>query len=764
MPVDESLSAEAFDPVYQINERGTMGFLLTVPTTAEQDFQGSSRSIDRLRELITQTEAAHEGISIGLTGIPVLESDEMRRSQSDMTMASLISFLGVGTILLIGFRGVRHPALALIMLAVGLAWSLAYTTLVVGHLNILSVSFAVILIGLGIDFAIHYLARYLELRHEGLSLGPALMRASSSVGTGIVTAAATTALAFFCATFTSFLGVAELGVIAGGGIILCCITTFVVLPALVALADRRVEPMALPTPFQGNLLRQATSHWPWTVLGVTVGVILGVGACGFRVEEGRIVSRVRYDANLLHLQAQRVESVEVQNRVFRESGGSLLFAVSLADGPQQVLERRKQFEALASVGRVEELASRLPQSDPAATLPLVADIQDRLSHLSDFPREFPQLNPQTIGDALESLFVTLSDMPNPEAETVSRSLDISLDRLEALPLDRQVELLGRYQYAMLSSLKGQFEALAEMADPQPISIHDFPLAVRERFVSRDGVWLLRVYPSDLIWDEEPLARFVGDVRGVDPEITGSPLQNYEGARQIRESYMHAALYALVAIWVVLLADAAKLVPLLIGVLTPLTVIGFAVIFIPAQRRELDPNELLCLYAGLATCATAIFDFRSVRDTFLSLLPALAGGLLMFGLLGLFDIPLNPANLIVLPLILGIGVDDGVHVLHDYRMQKRRYRTSSSTINAIMLTSLTTMIGFGSMILADHRGLASLGLVLVIGVGSCLFVSLVTLPAILTLVSRTGRRRRRDAAADSADDGAVIVKLPSESVA
>ncbi|MEZ6145960.1 MAG: MMPL family transporter [Planctomycetaceae bacterium] len=160
---------------------------------------------------------------MSLTGIPVLESDEMRRSQSDMTIASVISFLGVGVLLFIGFRGFRHPLLAMLMLLVGIAWSLGYATLFVGHLNILSVSFSAILVGLGIDFAIHYLAKYLELRHKGIELRPALLRTSWGVGTGIVTAAVTTALAFFCATFTSFLGVAELGIIAGGAF--CCVAS-----------------------------------------------------------------------------------------------------------------------------------------------------------------------------------------------------------------------------------------------------------------------------------------------------------------------------------------------------------------------------------------------------------------------------------------------------------------------------------------------------------------------------------------------------------
>ena len=115
---------------------------------------------------------------------------------------------------------------------------------------------------------------------------------------------------------------------------------------------------------------------------------------------------------------------------------------------------------------------------------------------------------------------------------------------------------------------------------------------------------------------------------------------------------------------------------------------------------------------------------------------------MFGILGYYGIDLNPANLIVLPLVLGIGVDDGVHVVHDFRLQRFRYRTSASTINAILLTSLTSMIGFGSMMVASHRGLYSVGLVLVIGVGSCLFVSLVTLPAILTLISNWKFKSKR----------------------
>lgn len=736
-----------FAPLYQLTESGRMGLLLAVPTSRGDDFQGSSPSIDRLRELIEHTEQLYDGVEIGLTGIPVLESDEMRRSQSDMAIASFLSLAGVGALMVLGFRGLRHPLLAMLMLLVGLAWSVGYATLFVGHLNILSVSFAAILIGLGIDFSIHYLARYLALRHEGVRLRPALLETSWSIGPGIVTAAVTTALAFFCATFTSFLGVAELGVIAGGGILLCCLTTFVVLPALITLSDRRIEPRRLPTQFQGTWLRRLTARHAGLVTVFSTCIIVGIGACALRLEGSRPVPRVSYDANLLNLQADDVDSVTVQNRVFREANGSLLYAVSQAADRHELRQRRAAFEQLPTVSRVEELASYFPPHDPERTGPIVHDIAARLSHLSEFPREFPRLNPQAIGLALEDLFVRLQGIDAPAAAESVTALDRFLDRLETCPLEQQVRLLDAYQYAMLAALKGEFEALAAIAEPAPVSPHDFPPAVRDRFISDDGTWLMRIYPKDQVWDEEPLSRFVADVRTVDPEVTGTPLQNFEAARQIRESYFQAALYALVIIWLVLLVDTVDVKPLVIGLLTPLAVVVFAVIAIPNPHQLLDPIEVVGLYVAVTTAAVAIFDFANLRCTFLALLPPVAGNVLMFGILGLMGIDLNPANLIVLPLILGIGVDDGVHVIHDFRSQRGPYQTSPSTINAIMLTSLTSMIGFGSMLVASHRGLASLGLVLVVGVGSCLFVSLVTLPAILTLLSR---RRTADDALSATD--------------
>jgi predicted RND superfamily exporter protein len=194
----------------------------------------------------------------------------------------------------------------------------------------------------------------------------------------------------------------------------------------------------------------------------------------------------------------------------------------------------------------------------------------------------------------------------------------------------------------------------------------------------------------------------------------------------------------------------------VALIAPLGVVGFALVSFQGER-PIEPVWLAGLYVCVALAVGAVLDFANFRNTCFALLPPLAGGFLMFGILGLIDVDLNPANLIVLPLLLGMGVDCGVHVLHDYRRQAGAYRTNPSTMNTVILTSTTTIVGFASMLGASHQGLVSIGLVLVIGVSCCMFVSLVTLPAILTLISRNS-----SSAADESDsdaDGLEAASLP-----
>ncbi len=501
------------------------------------------------------------------------------------------------------------------------------------------------------------------------------------------------------------------------------------------MADQHVEPDKMPKPFNIGFLQRVTNGFPLIVMLLSGVVIFGIGSQAFDFSSKSISPAIKYDYNLLNLQADGLESVETQKKIFEQSQSSLLFAVSVANSAEEARLMKQKFEQLPSVDHVEELATRLPEHQSANTQLLVQSFRSQLSRLPSQPARLSQPNPAVVGRAMERLYQHTYRSRYRRIRILGDMVDTFLDKFEALSLQQQSQFLAQYQHQSSSALLGQFRAIRSASNTNPIRYQDLPEELTSRYVSSEGKWLLQIHPSEQIWDVKPLTRFVKDVRSVDPDVTGTPLQNFEASKQILESYQRAALYALAVIVLVLLLDFLDVEHKLLALLPPLVIIIFGAMTIHTRGGHIEPLYLLLGYLGMSVAIAAVLDFKNLRDAMLTMLPPLGGGLLMFGILGLFHIDLNPANLIVLPLVLGIGVDDGVHVVHNYRAQNGLYRTSSSTVNAIILTSLTSMIGFGGMMFASHRGLYSVGLVLVIGIGSCLFVSLVALPAILSHISR-----------------------------
>ncbi len=663
-------------PRYLLTNQGRWGMVLLrlIKKEDSSDFAPDSQGIDQLRKLIARVEVRYPNVKIGLTGLPVMENDEMRSSQTAMLRASLLSLFGVSCLFVAGFGGVRHPLFTVATLLLAMAWAFGYITLSIGHLNILSVAFAVILIGLGIDFGIHYVARYHQLRDRSMSPSEAILETASSVGPGIVTGAVTTSIAFYMAGFTDFTGVAELGMIAGGGILLCCLAALVVLPALLYLSDsvrgRRGERSPQPLPVDWSLgwvFRRPGVSFCVSILG-TIVVGLGVGS-------------LYYDHNLLNLQAEGLESVELERELLDNSDQSCWFALSIAGDREELLKRKERFLAKPSVERVEEIGSLLLVDD-GEKRPIIERIAARLKNLPERPGEIPVDPPSELGQALARAQVLVGRFP--EADRLRNQLEAARDSLRRLTAFECQVRLRMYQQAMVGDLLSRLFKLRSMANPEPPTLDDLPPELVTRFVGQGhDRFLMKIYAKGNIWDMEAMRQFVQEVREVDSDVTGNPLQTYEASIQMKSSYEKAALYALAAIVVVLLIDFGN----------PLFVV-------------------------------------------MALFPLGLGMLQLFGLLGFLGIPLNPANMIVLPLILGIGIDDGVHLIHDFRRQKGfRYRISRSTASAVLITSLTTMIGFGSLMIASHRGLQSLGRVLTIGVTCCLFSSLVILPALLSWLTR-----------------------------
>lgn len=659
---------------------GRIGFvLLRLVKEDTQNFAQNGEAIDGLKRLAAQMRTRHPHVKIGLTGLPVIEHDEMQSSESSMSLATILSFLGVLAVLIVAFGAFRHSLMAMGALVVGMIWACGCITLTIGHVNVLSIAFGSILLGLGIDYGTYYVARYLELRNAGRSARDAIIETAGGAGPGITTGAVTSAIAFFATGFTEFSGVAQLGIIAGGGVLLCWLAQMTVLPAMILLADRYRTGLGTPLPLDlHRYLKPAIYARPRTVLGANLAATLLLAAFGLGL--------LWYDHNLLNLQPQGLESVELEKKLCNELNRSAYFAISIADSPEELHTRKAKFEALSSVERVEDVGPLFPEQT-AIKGPAIARIQKRLEGLPAAAPAIPVAPATDLERMLGGAQMMLGSSPT--TKTLADQLTQVRELLRRTTPAEYQRRMGFYQQCVAADLLGRLQALRSAANPTPPQASDLPEAFRVRNVGLHGRYLQKIYSRVNIWDMDGMELFVKQVRDVDKQATGNPLQIYEASRQMKRSFEQAAWYALFAI------------------------IPFV-----------------------------FLDYRRLSHSLLAVLPMCIGLLQTLAILGLLGMPLNPANMIVLPLTLGIGVEDGVNIIHDFRNQGRKYRyVSGSTIVAVVVNSLTTMVGFGALMIANHQGLQSLGRVLTISMGCNLFNSLL-LPNMLALYCAYLRKREK----------------------
>src|SRR5579875_2319371 len=375
----------------------TLAFLLVRPIKEEGSFTYALKSVTAIRDIVEQTRLEYPGVEFGVTGLPVLETDEMTAADCDTRLASWLAIAGVSVLFLLVYRGIWYPLLTVATLLIGTAWALGWLTLTVGHLNILSATFAVMLIGMG-DYGVLWVMRYEQARQRGAEVRTALLHTVTHVAIGNLTAASTLALAFFAAMFADFQAVAELGWIAGCGVLLCAFACFTILPALLVLFDRRKlvphhPPASTTEPTVGwrlsadAWLPRLAPHARWvTLAGLGLTVALGYAAW----------NGISYDHNLLHMQARDLDSVKWELTLIEHTAGANWHAVSYTDTPQEALALKARYEKLPEVARVVEAVSLVPQ-EQEIKIPLLADIQRRLSDLPPRGEVIHHLRPKSQG-------------------------------------------------------------------------------------------------------------------------------------------------------------------------------------------------------------------------------------------------------------------------------------------------------------------------------------------------------------------------------
>lgn len=674
-------------------------------TTSLLKFERPIRSI---RQEIRSLHSRYPGVKAGVTGGPALEYDEVTAAQRDSGLMTLISLGGVALLVVLVFRSVARPVMGLIALVTGVCWAFGFAAVTVGHLNMMSMVLAPMLIGIGMDYGIHLVARYEEERGAGHAIHTSLEQAFEGAGPGILHAAITTSVGLFALLLTGVSVLQELGMITGCGLLLTLISTFVVLPPLLLLWDKRpaVEgSMRRTIAAEGHAIevKIGDAHFPLPHLPKppdfmefcyrrprTVLLLSAIGTLAALYA----MSRIEFDGNVLRLQAEGTESVDWELKIIRQSERSTIYGAILAESLEEVRTKTKALEALPSVSKVESIAMLIPE-DQERKLVLAHELKSFLSRL-DLSR-LPRPEPVDLDGLLTTLqrvkakMLTAEDTekwtgkekpPLEQMARVRRLVDQFERRIQQRGDAEVRRRLTVFQDKLFDDFHDKMSLLDRAVASGPVELDDVPNDLKKQFVGRDGSYLIRVYPKGDPWEFASQTTFVSDVRSVDPNAVGDPVKGYEVISAMKRGYQQVAIYAL---------------------------IGVAALF--------------------------LVNLRNLRYFLLAKVPLLVGAIWIGGLMDLFNLKFNLANLIIIPLIIAPGVENGLMIIHRFREEGEAAILPKSIGKGVALSSLTTMIGFGSLLIAHHRGAYSIGLLVTLGVGAVLVVSVVVLPALLTVVAR-----------------------------
>ena len=666
---------------------GRQQILTVLPVRNSVGFVPAGAAIAKVRAEVAKLRALPEfkGVTVGLTGSPVLENEEMATSQKDITLATGISLALTVVLLLLAFRGVLNVIAAMVSLLVAISLSFGFATLAVGHLNILSMVFAIMLIGIGIEYGIQVVLRYQEELRLGEGELSAIETGLSCNVWAIVMAAATVAAAFLTFIFTDFKGIAELGIIAAGGVAICVAVTFTVLPAMLVLLARVRKPHAKLTKPQAkdSAVKALLYGHPKVVIAATA-----ICCCASLYP----LAKISFDYNLMNLQAKGLESVSYAYKLMRSKENAGYFAALTAGGREEAAAKTKVLEALPTVDHVVSLATFVPDHQKEKLAELAA-IRQELSGVNPgkYEEDLSLMELPTVFENFRNATVALSAKleaeKSPDAKKVGAFLVI-LDKffagLEKEKDRNAVGMLQDFQGGMFRELPEKIALLKESLNATPITDADIPVELRSRFVGKTGKLMLQVAPKGEIFDLKPLKAYLKDVRSVDPHATGEPVMVYESMTIMRDAYRMAFIYAFFAIVLILLVT-----------------------------------------------------FRSLKFTLIGLIPLVVGILFMVAGMWLCGISFNSANIIVMPLVLGIAVDSGIYMINRFRREEGSAASvvTSSTGLGVFLNTLTIMASFGALMVAHHQGVFSIGVVMSLGMFACQIAFMITLPAVLTLAGK-----------------------------
>jgi hopanoid biosynthesis associated RND transporter like protein HpnN len=654
-------------------------FVLALPTLDPTDLFAAAKPIAAIRQTATRLGLTPgQGVRIRITGDVALSFEEFQSALEGTKISNVLAIIIVTALLAYGLRSVWLTLASLLALLVGLAVTAGFAAIAVGQLNLISLAFAVLYIGLSVDYAINYCLRYRECLVEKPDKPPALRDATRAVAPPLLMCALTTCIGFYAFLPTDFAGVAQLGLISGTGMLINLAVTLTLLPALlerVPMPSAREDTLLLPAWYRQLPYRLSTPVRVTTIL-------LAAGAL-------TLLPRLSFDRNPLNLRDARSESVATIRDLMTASEQPVMGITILAPDAGAAKTMVEQLRHLPEAGQVISAADFVPevtdaklaildelsllvapelQPAQASTPASPRDTNEALRRLESELRRFAARNPKPDGGAATRL-----------AEGIGKLENVAATGKDADPAQRLSSLQSRLLATLPQNLKRLNLAL-ESRDPG--AALEVPKEISSRWVTPAGVQRIAVFPRKPIANNQELRRFVESVERIAPAATDEPVMSLRAGDTVVKAFLQAMTLA---------------------------AIGMLVVVVVLLRR---------------TAAVILVT-----------LPLLLAGVLTGATMVVLNVPFNFANVLALPLLMGVGVDFGVLIVQ--RMYQHHGLPvdplQTSTGRAVLFSGLATTCGIGNLVFSTHPGTASMGLVLTIGLAYSVVCTLLVLPAFSAIV-------------------------------
>jgi hypothetical protein len=601
---------------------------------------------------------------VRLTGSVPIADEEFATVQEGALQNAIGTVIIVLVILWLALKSARLIVAVFINLVVGLALTAAFGLMMVGALNMISVAFAVLFVGLGVDFGIQFSVRYRAERHDVPGLAPALVQAAEKIGVPLTLAAAAVAAGFLSFLPTDYRGVSELGQIAGVGMLIAYVTSITLLPALITVLNPTGEAEPIGYSALAPVDRFLQVHRVPVIVGTLAAAVLGAP----------LLYYLTFDFDPIHLRSTKTESISTLLALAGDPQAGTSSVNIVTASLDEAASVANKLRTLPQVLEVKTLLSFVPQ-DQDKKLGLIRDLNRQLGPALQKPGSS---KPPTDADNIAALNGMADQLNKIAGNTTGAGADaakrLAADAVKLAQANEETR--ARAQNAFIAPLETGIAQLRGFLTAQQISKDNLPGALKQLWVTPDGRARVEVAPKGDTNDTEVLRSFARAVLAVYPNATGGPISILESSRTVVRAFLEAGFYALVSIaillWIVL---------------------------------------------------------RRFGDVLLTLVPLLLAGVVTLEICVLIDMPLNFANIIALPLLLGVGVAFKIYYIMAWRSGRTNLLQSSLT-RAVIWSALTTATAFGSLWLSQHPGTSSMGKLLALSLVCTLAAAVLFQPALM----------------------------------